>query len=113
MGAEHVPVRHREFEKYESMELVAAACPADEQTPPWFHRPSVLHLTVIDVAGCSAGDGARLSLLHDLGRAAVRGGANSGAAGTAALAALNQTTRLSVGRLDTGDAAGAGAHGAC
>ena len=79
----------------------------------WLYLLPVPRLTVVDVAGCSAGVRASLALLDDVGRAAVRRGASGRAAFAAALAALHQTTSLSVGGLDTGDAAGAGAHGAC
>ena len=79
----------------------------------WFHLPPVPRLTVVDVAGCSAGVRASLALLDDVGRAAVRRGASGRAAFAAALTTLHQTTSLSVGGLDTGDAAGAGAHGPC
>ena len=69
-------------------------------------------LTVADPAGCLVGNGARLAILHDIGNATLRATAGVGAAQTTALPALHQTTCLSVGGLHTGDAIGAGAHGA-
>jgi len=69
-------------------------------------------LTLVDVARSGASPGARHSLLRYGGHTAVRGLAGFRAGGTTALPTLFQTARLSIRGLDTGDAAGAGAHGA-